>query len=65
MTWEDVFKFIIVDMEPVYEAAADSIIQILTAISQFDIRQVDPNKLTTTAQFIIDTIRIFKIIFGG
>lgn len=65
MTWEDIFKFIIVDMEPVYEAAADSIIQILTAISQFDIRQVDPNKLTTTTQFIVDTIRIFKIIFGG
>ena len=55
----------IVGTEIVFEALADSTIQILTAISQFDFTQIDDTKIRIAAQFIVDIIRIFKLIFGG
>lgn len=65
MTWENVFEFITVEMEPVFETLANSIVTILTAISQFDFTQIDDNKIRIAAQFVVDTIRIFNLIFGG
>ena len=45
-------------MEQIMTAICDGIIAILTAISQFDITQIDPNRLAQAAQVTADIARI-------
>lgn len=45
-------------MEQIMTTICNSIIAILTAISQFDITQIDPNRLAQAAQVTADLARI-------
>ncbi|MBQ6264931.1 MAG: hypothetical protein IJK60_05720 [Clostridia bacterium] len=45
-------------MEQIITALCDGIIAILTAISKFDITQIDPNRLAQAAQVTADVARI-------
>lgn len=45
-------------MEQIMTALCDGIIAILTTISQFDITQIDPNRLAQAAQVTADMARI-------
>lgn len=45
-------------MEQIMTALCDGIIAILTAISQFDITQIDQNRLAETGQIIADSARV-------
>ena len=59
-------------MNEIMETICNSIIAILTAISQFDITAVNPQKLAYAAQVIADMgrivyriINILIVIYGG
>lgn len=46
------------DFYPVFEALSNSIYQILSAISQFDIMAINTQGLAESAQFIANAVRL-------
>ncbi len=51
-------------MEQILIALSNGIIEILTALSKFDVTQLDNTKVLLISQLLVDNIRLIKIIFN-
>lgn len=51
-------------MEQILIALSNGIIEILTALSKFDVTQLDNTKVLLMSQLLVDNIRLFRLLFS-